>query len=260
MTMTMKARLPNRRFSGVRFLALAAGLAAFAGAVLFHGTVFRIAASAATFFSVSPEEEYRALPARSLASRLADAEEELVRIRYQALLYAGLAEENERLERLLALTTSRTVATARVIARPPQSQYDTLLVALPQGHVVMEGDRVLFEGALIGTVVTVAPSAAQVSLFSSPGGTIDARVGEPSGIVTLKGLGGGAFTFDIPSDVAVHSGDTVVGAQNDTEIIAVVESVASDPDRTSHTVYARAPVSFSDIRFVSIERAARGDF
>ena len=255
MMMTMPRRSPKPRFLLLTFIG--PGIFFIVGAVslIFHGSLFRVASSAVSYFSSSPSEEYRALPNRVLASRLADAEIELSRIRYQALLYAEIIEENSRLSELLGIATQKTIAIGQVIARPPQTHYDTLLVSLQKGHGVHEGDRAVFEGILLGEIVKVSPQGALVSLFSSAGSIIDARIDtEPTGIVSLKGQGGGAFIFEVPQNALLEAGNMLVSAQNDTEVLAIVTGVSTDPDRTVKTVFARAPVSFSELRFITIER------
>lgn len=255
MTMTMPRRSPKPRPPLFAFLGPVILFAAIAGAFIFHRSLFGVALSAVSYLSASPSAANLALPKRVLASRLEHAESELSRIRYQALLYSEVREENERLVGLLELSQIEAVAVARVVARPPQTHYDTLLLSLPENHAVKVGDRVVFEGMLLGEIVETAADGALAALFSSADSVIDARLDtEPTGIVTLKGQGGGAFTFEVPNAVPVEAGDTLVAAGRDTEVLAVVTQVSVDPDRTVKTVFARAPVSFSELRFVVIER------
>ena len=255
MTMIMPRRSPKLRTSLLAFAGPVALFVAAASIFIFHGSVFRIASATVSYFSSSPSDEYLTLPKRVLASRLADAEVELGRVRYQALLYAEVAEENTRLTELLELSQGEVVAIGRVIARPPRTHYDTLLISLQEGHGAREGDRVVFEGMLLGKIVETSPRGALVSLFSSATSVIDARLNvEPTGIVTLKGQGGGAFVFEVPSNILIEAGNILVSAQHDTDVLAIVTSVSADPDRTVKTVFARAPVSFSELRFVTIER------
>jgi hypothetical protein len=92
-------------------------------------------------------------------------------------------------------------------------------------------------------------------LFSSPGERSDARVGEPSGIVILEGLGGGAYQFEVPKDIVISPGDIAVSSRNSLHALAIVDRVVDEADRTSKTVYARLPVAFADLRYVTIVRA-----
>lgn len=228
--------------------------AALLGVVLFNNTLFRVLSSLIVSLTLPTEEVYELMPKNVIAARLIDAEQELSRIRAQAVLYADVAREVERLENLLAFAPTETIATGRVVARPPRTPYDTMLVSLPLGHKVVVGDRALFEGILLGEVEKVSKETVLVSLYSSPHSRFDARVGNPSATVEVSGVGGGSFAFEVPSEVILVPGDTVVSSFDDTTPIAVVSGVVSRPDTTVQTVYARTPISFSDIRYLSFVR------
>lgn len=245
----MRSRLRNRnRFGFVAFTAVLVLLVVFG--TMFSRPIFNIISALATSFSVEVVEEYTVLSKKVLAARLYDAERELGNVRYQAALYASLVEENQRLLDELGLRTPAESGIGRVIQRPPHTHYDTLLVSLKNGHAVSVGDIALFEGIALGTVEKISGSAALVSLFSSPGRTLDVRVGDPTAIVVAHGLGGGAFVFDVPNEVSLEEGDVMVSASHDTEIIGVVLSITTDPDRTTKRVHARTAASLTDVRFV----------
>lgn len=233
-------------------LGVVIGFVVLGALLLFHGSVFRVLGSVLLSVTPTPEEEYRALSKEVLAARVVDLERELAHVRFQAVLYQGLTEEIQRLEELLLLPQDAVVAHGRVLARPPQTHYDSLVLELAADHRVSLGDLVFFEQALLGAVSEVTERSARVALLSRPSARTDARVGDPSGIVILEGLGGGAFTFDVPSDVSVEQGDAVVSASDDRALIAVVVRVIEDPDKTVSTVHARLPVSLAEVRYVSI--------
>ncbi len=245
----------SRSGEGVaKIVGVGAGFFLLALVLLFHQTVFRIAGGVVALVTTPPQEAYEALPKDVLVARVVDLERELSRVRYQALLYQTLSDELMRLEELLNLPTDEVVATARVVSRPPRTHYDTLLLELSSGHRVSVGDGVFFERVKLGAISTVSGNAATVALLSLPGARTDARAGDPTGIVILEGLGGGAFTFDVPVSVSIEPGDVVVDASNDLHALAVVARVNEEPDKTVKTVYAHAPVSLFEVRYVSVER------
>lgn len=219
-------------------------------ALLFRTQLFGVFASLAVWFVPAPPEAYASLPKEVLASRLADVEEELNRIRYQSLLYTEAVLEQNRLERELSLVPQATSGVGRVVSRPPKTPYDTLVVEVPSGHRVREGERALVHGVLVGEVTRVTGSNVQVSLLSSGGTAFDTRVGEPSAIVTLLGLGGGSFTFEVPISVVVVPGDIIRDAAHG-HPVAVVRAVQVRQEQTVQTVVASTPISFSDMVYVS---------
>lgn len=248
--MIMRSRSSNSvRALGGALLALSA-LVFISIGVIFSGTVFRVASSLVVSFSLSPSREYQLMPKSVLASRLEDAERELSRIRYQSIFANALAEENKRLQNELGLREDGESGIGRVIGRPPRTHYDTLLVSLTDGHAVSVGDYAFFEGMLLGTASHVGENAALVELFSSPGKTTDVRIGTPEAIVVAQGLGGGAYIFDVPNDIAVAPGDTARSATHNARVVAIVQNIVVNHDRTTKRIYAHTVASFSDIQFV----------
>ena len=251
MTMRFRSHKPRRI---VPYIATLIAVAVVAAGIFFADTIFRLVGAVITSSSAPLSEEYAKLPKSILASRLSDAERELARIRYQTALSSMLIDENERLIHELNLRENDESGVGRVVSRPPETHYDTLLVSLNGGHAVSAGDLALFEGVLLGEVARVSASMALVQLFSSPGTAIDVRVGSPSAIVVAQGLGGGSFMFDIPNDIAVEAGGAVVSATHGTRIVGVVRAVATEPDRTTKRIYAHTAAALSDIRFVHFVR------
>jgi len=253
MMMTMRSRSRNNRRL-VPFLIACALVVCIGVAILFSGTLFRVGSALVVSLSLSHTQEYELLPRSVLASRLADAEKELSRIRYQSVLSDALIKENEQLLHELDIQENSEVGVGRIVSRPPRTHYDTLLIALNDTHTVSKGDLVLFNTILLGEVSKVSKEAALVTLFSSPGTVLDVRVGEPSAIVVAQGLGGGAFVFDVPNEVRVESGDYVTSASHSTRVVAVVQNVIEEPDKTTKRVHAHTVVAVSDIQFVHFVR------
>lgn len=172
---------------------------------------------------------------------------------YQAVLYQEAIEENARLSALLALPQDEVIAIGTVVARPPQTLYDTLLVRIDPVSGVASGDEARFQGMPLGKVSSVSGATASVLLYSSPGASTEVKVGDPPAIVVLQGLGGGAFDFVVPRAVAIVPGDLVTGSAG-SGVIAIVRSITVEEGRASARVYASAPVSMSDLVYVEFVR------
>lgn len=261
MMMIMRSRSPNSR--PFAFVLAGLFLAALAGVgIMFSGTLFRVGSALIISLSITETDEYAYVPRAVLASRLEEAETALLRTRYQAALSSALIAENERLVRELDFRGDDESGAGRVVGAPPRTHYDTLLVSVSDGHSIAEGDIALFEGVVLGEVERVSRRAALVRLFTSPGLTTDVRVGEPNAIAVAQGLGGGGYVFDIPSEVSVAAGDSVLSATHGARVLGTVGSVVVDPDRTTKRVYAYTAAALSDIRFVRFVRPVRssGEF
>src|SRR3989344_1042685 len=138
--------------------------------------------------------------ARSLAARVQKLEEENV----------ALAVENRTLleqVRDLGGGLSREGIRAGVISRPPVAAYDTLILSVGSDGGVVHGMAAYGSGGVpIGTVSSVTPSFARVTLFSAPGVETSAWVGSEHVPVTLRGRGAGTFAASVPRGSQVAAG------------------------------------------------------
>ncbi|MEK7063451.1 MAG: rod shape-determining protein MreC [Patescibacteria group bacterium] len=192
--------------------------------------------------------ELAAVPRSVLVERLHTAETELARTRYQAILYQTLLEEYQGLRAEVGVRNPDAYMTAQVLARPPRTHFDTLLIAAGEGDGVHIGDTVTIERILVGAVSEVSSRTSVVTLASSPGAVMDVEV--QSAIVVLQGLGGGAFELEIPRSVELRVGDQATDARG--LLVAVVRSVSYAPTDIAQTVELASPISFAELREVSL--------
>lgn len=123
---------------------------------------------------------------------------------------AALASEN----RILAATAGDEAAKsagimAGVLARPPQSPYDALIIAKGNDDGVYAGMRVLAAGVPVGVVESASSGSARVVLYSASGQESEGWIGTAKTPVTLHGLGAGAFAADVPREAGAAEGDIV---------------------------------------------------
>lgn len=195
---------------------------------------------------------YESLSRVELEERLKNAEKELEQTKYQSVLYALLAEENKSLRAVATLESITNTVSARVLSRPPRTHYDTLLVGAGSAMGVSVHDTAVFNGVLLGKVISVTTSSATVELFSTPKSERDVILGTPSAVAVARGLGGGSFQVLIPQEVVVGLGEYVRAAADDTLILGVVVAVSGSATEASKTVHVATPVSMSELDFVSI--------
>lgn len=255
----MALKTTRRHNTAARYVLLIAGAALMVSTAVFHQYIATVLSGVVAFATTPAESAYQGLPRSVLAARLADAEASLTRIRYQAFLYAEEVERNRELTALLNLPMREGYAHGTVIARPPRTHYDTLLVSVAEGTRVAVGDEVLAFDVALGTVSDVRGTTVLVTLYSSPGTTLDVRVGDPTAITVMHGLGAGSVTFEVPKEVALQPGDVVRTAHAE-RTVAVVQRIIEEPERTTVTVYAAAPVASADMRTVDFVRTPAGVF
>ncbi len=219
--------------------------------VFFYGGSF-VRGVFATLVSGAPNLEYAALSRSALISRLTDAERGLSHIKYQALLYALLVEENEKLRKAAHRSESPAGVVGRVLSRPPRTHYDTLLIDVGREQGVSVHDLVIFDGVALGTVVTSDSRVSVVSLFSTPGSETDVTIGTPQAFAVARGMGGGAFEVFVPQGISVLSGDVVRFPATESLVLGMVTDVSHVSTDVLQKVRVRASRALADLDFVRI--------
>ena len=97
-----------------------------------------------------------------------------------------------------------------VVARPPTSPYDTLVLSEGGEAGITLGMEAFGEGNVpLGMVSSVLTRFSRVTLFSAPGMTTSGWIGHMNIPLTLLGAGGGALHASIARSAGVAVGDTV---------------------------------------------------
>ncbi len=172
----------------------------------------------------------------------------------RALLLDGLQRENEELKGLLGRRGSGRDVLALVLARPPLSFYDTLVVDAGSSDGIAVGDKVYAEGTvLVGDISEVFGTTARVSLFSTPGRVLPIVFGSSTVQAQATGRGGGNFEARLPVSLEVKEGDTITLPHIRSHVFGIVEEVMVDSTDSLQTVLFKAPVNMHELRFVEVE-------
>ena len=129
----------------------------------------------------------------------------------------ALASENRALQQkyidtsaLLDVAGTGTGILAGVVARPPESPYDTLLLAAGAKAGVTLGMEAFGDGDVpIGIVSSVLADFSRITLFSAPGMSTSGWVGSKKVPLTIKGQGGGALYASVSRGADTVTGDVV---------------------------------------------------
>ena len=210
--------------------------------------VFSYAESIAGFFSAQSVlvAENKALQAENtrLQTRLAD--HDFLQQEYRALVTSfGHAPENP------------AVVIAAVLAKPPQTSYDTLVTDAGRREGIAVGDRVRVGTLSIGDVIDVEERISKIALFSTPGriSTVTLQNGVS---VSARGEGGGSFRFSLPRDVEIREGDSVFFPGTPGVYLGTVGSVEARPTEPFKIVLFEGPVTMAQLVWVEIAKTDRG--
>jgi cell shape-determining protein MreC len=177
-----------------------------------------------------------------------------------------LAEENAALSAKLAdlAALANLVApepapgiAAGVVARPPESAYDTLVVGAGSASGVAAGDAAYAAGGVpLGAVSAVSSGYARVTLLSASGVRTLAWLGPARLPITLVGQGGGAFSAEAPRSASTTPGEEVYVAGPGSLPVGAVARAGGDPSAPFLTLYIRADVNPAQVPMVLIRPGA----
>jgi cell shape-determining protein MreC len=171
----------------------------------------------------------------------------------------ALHEENRtlaaRLGDLSRLAGERSLSgiVAGVLARPPVSPYDTLVVAAGKAQGVSLGQFAYAAGGVpIGTVETVSDTTSRIELFSRGGRVTEGWVGEKRIPITLTGKGGGAFEATLPRDSGVELNAVVYVPGPGALPIGSVARIDSNPSSPRDIVHIAPYVNLFSLTWIEI--------
>jgi cell shape-determining protein MreC len=148
---------------------------------------------------------------------------------------------------------------AGVLASPPLSPYDTLIVSSGSAQGVVRGAQVYAAGGIpIGTVTEVTSTTAIVQLLSTPGVTTNGWAGTARVPVEVMGVGAGSYTATLPAAASVSVGDSVYAPGPGAVPFGTVTKIDADPSSPTVVLHIQSLVNMFSITWVEISPTAVG--
>lgn len=140
---------------------------------------------------------------------------------------------------------------AGVVTRPPESPYDTLVLAGGTRVGIVLGMKAFGAGGVpIGRVSSVLTDFSRVTLFSSPGVKTAGWVGHARVPLTITGSGAGVMNASLARSTGVIVGDSVFAPGPGMLPIGRVTRIDSDPSSPSITLRIMPALNLFSIAWV----------
>ncbi|TSC61167.1 MAG: Uncharacterized protein G01um1014107_93 [Parcubacteria group bacterium Gr01-1014_107] len=165
-----------------------------------------------------------------------------------------IEEENRNLKTLLERGALKEGIPALVLARPPQTFYDVLIIDVGRDAELQGGEIVYSESVVLGRVEEIYAKTAKVKLYSSSAMETQAFVGRVHLPVLVKGRGGGNFEARLPQEAPIEEGDFVTIVGDPTRLLGQVEAIEGSPTGSFKRILLRYPINLSEIQWVAVER------
>jgi cell shape-determining protein MreC len=145
---------------------------------------------------------------------------------------------------------------AGVLARPPVSPYDTLVLAAGAKEGVTVGQEAFGPGGVpIGFVSSVLPDFSRVTLFSAPNMMLQGWIGRENILVTLFGSGAGTMRASLARSAGATEGDTVFTSGPGMLPIGRIVRIDSDPSSPAVTLQIQAAFNLFSVAWVELRDA-----
>ena len=173
---------------------------------------------------------------------------------HSLLLLETLQSENEDLKTSFGRTGKGNFVLGTILARPPESPYDTLVIDAGSKDGIAIGDTVYAEGdVLLGDVSEVFSHESKIDLYSTPGRTTSVLVGTSTISAQATGKGGGNFSLIVPIKTPISEGALVTIPNMHAHTLGVVKKVSLDSSASLQTVLFISPINIRQIKFVEVD-------
>ena len=120
--------------------------------------------------------------------------------------------------------------------------------------VIKTGDIVFALGSVpVGRIAEVYTNSSKVTLFSNAGEKTQAIISDKNVFMELIGRGGGNFEMILPRDLTLQKGDQAIMPGLSPYVLAITETIISDPRDPFTKALLRSPVNIQELKFVEIE-------
>ena len=185
-----------------------------------------------------------------------DLKSQLNEERIRILNYNSILAENINLKEILGRKNEKVLMTlASILTKPNQSLYDTLIIDAGSKEGVQTGDMVFVLGNVpIGRVVNVYLNSSKVILFSNNGEKTQALISDKDIFMEVVGRGGGNFEIIVPAEITLTKGDQIILPGIVPYVLAIIETVISDPRDPFVKALLVSPVNIQELKFVQVEK------
>ncbi len=181
--------------------------------------------------------------------------DEVTRLQLKEIDYDNVIKENENLKNQLGLKGSKDRTLSRVLSKPPQSPYDTLVIDGGSAAGIGLGNKVyLSDTIIIGTIVNVTPNTSLVELFSNSNHKQQVVSDRTGASFEALGRGGANLSIEVPKDTDILWGDSFSYLGLSASTIATVYYIDTNSQSSFKTVYLRMSGSVLSSRWVFVEK------
>lgn len=195
----------------------------------------------------------------SLVEENENLKTEIARAKADLVFYEALETEHKKLIESFGRNDASSRRLAVILAKPPQSPYDTLVLDIGSLSGIQSGDIVYgFGNIALGQVSSTDQKRSSVTLFSSGGFESHGVVERSDFAIALSGVGAGGFESRVPQDADIAVDDIIILPGQEPAPLGKVVKIESTPASSFKLVQIRSLVNLNSTRWVEVETASAG--
>jgi cell shape-determining protein MreC len=146
---------------------------------------------------------------------------------------------------------------AGILARPPVTPYDTLVLDRGEEDGVVVGSIVYAPGNVpLGTIESSTKKTARAALYSAGGRITEGWIGEKRVAISLVGHGAGTFSATLPRESMAQVGDTVYIPGPGALPIGTIVRIDTNPSSPSDTIHISPFTNLFSLTWVEVSQGS----
>lgn len=250
---------PNKKILAGTILGVVVALFVIATRIFFPSALFKAVEPVAVFlWNIKENISKTNLVANFRSKNMLETENkelrkeinELKSVRMENIV---LSQENKEIKEAWGRKVYENTILARVLVKPGESPYDTIIVDAGSNKGIKEGMRVFAPGGtLLGFVESYANRSSVIRLLSDPSMKIDTTLSRSGITLSLQGKGAGNFEVLLPKTTEIAVGDVVVEPGLSSRPIAQVEAIDVTEADSFQKLYLGIPTNIFELTWVEV--------
>lgn len=192
---------------------------------------------------------------KNLVARNKILEDQVNTLNLKVIDYDTVQKENQDLKNLLGRKDMSDRILSKVLSRPPQSPYDTLVIDIGSDYDINPGDKVyISDNIIVGIITNVTPHTSLVELFSGSSKKTESVLERTGASYEISGRGGANFSVDVPKDADILWGDVFTYPELTDSVLGSVYYIDTNSQSSFKTIFIRTPGNIFQSEWVFVEK------
>lgn len=192
---------------------------------------------------------------KNLVMQNVNLKEQVDLLNLKVIDHDTILKENQDLKAMFGRNSNTERLLSRVLSKPPQSPYDTLVIDVGSGDGVKMGSKVYTsENIIIGMITSVTPHTSLVELFSTGDKKTEVVLERTGASYEIVGSGGANLSIQTPKDSDILWGDVFVYPGLTPSVIGTVYYIDTNSQSSFKKIFLRIPGNVFQSKWLFVDK------